>query len=248
MRAEWVLERAIVALTVGVLVVGAVGVGSLGDGRVARAVALVTQLYEDDDVDAVLDLAVEGSIEPDSDLDALRRTLTALFTQPSEVTSVASVDVRGTGLVQVIVGTTEWCVSEDARLLLGCRIGEVEVSSAPVDGPVEVAFAGVDVFATAAEMAIVLASDEPTDLDGVALEGPAGAEEFDLRETAYVVDGVRFPSAGPIDEVHPGAAVLVLFERVVERDPATVAEGPYRLSWDGGSVTLSVDDVRWFVG
>lgn len=241
------LPPLVLGLAVAVFVGTAVLVGASGTDHLARAEEQLRSIYESGDVGRALDRLAPGSFGADTATRAqLEPALTQLMAEELEVTESRTVEVRGVELAEIQTPRVTWCVTPEGRLILGCRVASAELEASVSGAPIELGFAGLDVFADRVDLVLVLTTteQEPVTLGEVAIEGSA----FEFVEAAYVAGGQRAPVEPGDLAVQPGLGLLLFFQaQGVEELDALLAE-PLTVSFDGGEITVTIPELHWAVG
>jgi hypothetical protein len=250
-----VVQGVVVGLAILALVSGAVLLGASGSDRVDRAERLLARLYEQGDPAAVIDRFPPGTVPPEQRPqfeEALRRVLSG----PFEVESSELFTVRGRQIARVTVAAPgggpdlQWCVLPDDAVVLGCRLGTAQLEVASSPAAVEVPFAALDVFVDRVALTVVLTASGREEValgDRPEVAAPGGGGEFRLSEASFVAGRQRQPAPAGRLRIPPGTGLLLVFERPGSERLAPSVDGPFELTWSGGSVRLESADVTWFI-
>lgn len=250
-RVLHIARAAVLGVAVAVLVAGAVLVARDGvGGGAADASERIGALYEQGDVEQVMDLVVPGSIAQGQE-QAVAAALQQVLADRG-VTVVDAATVRVDDVPVAHVQTSDglaWCVRPDGMLLLGCRLGEVVLEPRPGNLPLQALFAAGDLYVDGAQLAVVLTTTGGTfTFDGsfqVVADGDGPIP--DLLEVAYVTAGQT--RTAPQSDVELGADRALLFRlgaSTADARDELLADG-LRLTWDGGALPIVVGEPTWFL-
>jgi hypothetical protein len=240
-----IAAAAALALTVLILVVGATMIES-GDEPYEDAGERIQALYDEGDIDAMMDAFAEGTI-PAEQVDGTRNALQQILRPGVGVAEVSDPqDVVGVPIVRV---TTEdridWCVRPDGRILPRCRVGEVAVDLT-TDAPFGAVLTRADIpleGPTQLTLALESTVQEPVRLRGLQLEAADG-ERFD----AELVQAVNVVGSQPseVDPENPtlAAGSTLYLTWLTDED---LSGRDLLLTWEDGEATLDLRRVDWFV-
>jgi hypothetical protein len=248
--AKVALGLAVVVLVTAALLVATGAIG--GDtGREAEAEEIVAELYSARELEDIRRHIVEESIRTGPETaEETREILETILAQPFDVEEVNTFTARGEELVEVRVGQVRWCVREDDRVLLGCRVALAEVESDIDTQDLTVLFAGVDVVADRLDAVVVVASETG---EWIAIEGEPAIEVPDRLGRGELIDtalaGAGQQVSVPLDmlRAYPDAGALLAFE-VRDVDLNELDDAHFTVSWEGVTVEVEVGRVLWLIG
>lgn len=234
------------ALTVLVLVAGASLIdsgGSAFDGAGERIAAL----YEEADVEGMMDAFVDGSVPPEQ-TEATVSALQQILRPGVGVASVEDpVEVVGVPLVRVTTGDgIDWCVRPDGGVLPRCRIGEVAMD-ASTDAPADIVLSRADIpFEGPTQLTLAIESTVVDPVPLRALELRAADEEPFSAELVQAVNVVG-AQPSPVDPENPtlAAGSTLYLTWITEED---LSDRDLVLVFEDGRIDLDLGRVRWFVG
>lgn len=241
------LGLAIVAIVVAVIVRPAAEPDQL-----ERARQMLEQMYEQGDAEPVFERVEPATLPRDPQgHDQLVEALESVFaTQDFEVTEEELITVRGHDVARIRVGQINWCVTQDGRILLGCRVALASVEGTTDLPDIDLSQAELDILVNRVDVATVLTPEGESEVE---LSGPPQldsefARQWRLVEVDYVMEGHRLRA--PLEDftLRPGVGMLFLFEISEAADVATVGQATFRFVWAEGEVVVTVDEIIWLVG
>lgn len=179
----------------------------------------------------------------------MQQVLQRLVQPPFEATGSDRATVRRVTLIHARTDRIDWCVTLDDALLLDCRVGTAGLDGAVRGAPLEVAFAALDAYPHAVDLAIVVptSANHPVPLDGDP-QLTAEAADYRLVEASHVIRGRRIAADRTELRVQPGAGLLLAFTAGGVGDVEAGTSGTFTLRWDGVTARLQVTGRRWLVG
>ena len=244
-----------------VVLIGAAAIVGQGSDLAADAEALVLSFYESGDPQLVIDHIVPGSVPVDPQTTAaIEQGLAELLAQPVEVASTEVVAPFGhqLAIVEMSGGGPagegfRWCVDEAAGVLLSCVIGEVTVEATVEGAPLAVARATVLPFADEAQLVLILVPEGQNarpyrlEVEPTLTAADGSASPFELDQALYVTaEGQGEPADGPPYVLRPDRA-LAFDYRAHDLSDRAAFESQSQLTWDDGSVQVSVTSATWYL-
>lgn len=238
------MRLVLLALAIAVLVGGAVYLGGQETGSGNRD--LVATLYEEGDVQGVLDRLAPGSVT-EQQRPQIERGLQQTFEQGATVVEQDTVTVRGVTLERTRTSdNVEWCVTPDEQILLQCRIGTVEATGQVDGAPLEVGFAVGTLFADRTQLSIVLSPPQGGDTHTLDGEFQLGGDlPVEIQQLALLSQGQRLPlDPGQQIDLRPGVGLLL---QLTASPDVEFSGETLTISWDGGTATVEFDEVTSFL-